>query len=184
MAYKNLEKKKRKEVDDRVSFYSNITFGWLSKTLRLGYRHPLEQPDLPYTVGQEPTSETAKAFEKTWSCELKNSFSENRPPKLWSTVIKSIGCWNLSLAFFTAALAGVCRVIQQVVLIYILTLMEAGTRDGHLWLVTSGFIICLCVEMVAKNQYFYISQQVLRTKITSGLIALVYQKVSLICCCK
>ena len=185
-AYTELEKEPNKEKDgtttdhDKVSFYSSITYSWLSKTLRLGYKRPLELPDLPYTMGQEPTREIAETFEMSWSCELENSLSENRPPSLWSVLIKSIGCWNLALVFFTATLAAMCRVIQQILLIYILSLMAAGSRDSHLWLGTAGFIICICVEMVAKNQYFYISQQVLRTRITSGLIALAYKNVSLL----
>ena len=176
----NEEKEEAATVHDKVPFYSKITFSWLSKTLRLGYKRPLELADLPWTVGQEPTREIAETFEMTWSRELKNSQSENRPPNLWSTVIKSIGCWNLVLVFFTATLASVCRVIQQVFLVYILGLMAAGSRDLQLWLATSGFIVSICVEMVAKTQYFYVNQQVLRTPITSGLIALVYKNVSLL----
>ncbi|XP_078344990.1 ATP-binding cassette sub-family C member 4-like [Oculina patagonica] len=182
IAYTQLEKEQKEgkeetaSVNDRVSLCSNITYSWLSKTLSLGYKRPLELPDLPYTMGQELTKQTAKTFEKAWSREVKNSLCEDRSPRLWSTVIKSIGCWNLALVFFTATLASVCRVIQQVLLISILTLMAAGTQDTHPWLATSGFIISLCVELVVKNQYFYIAQQVIRTRITSGLIALVYKK--------
>ena len=175
----NEEQEEAAAVSDKESFFSTITFSWLSETLRLGYKRPLELPDLPNTVGQEPTRETAETFEMNWFRELKNTQSENRPPKLRNAVIKSIGCWNLALVFSTAALAGVCRVIQQVLLIHILGLMAAGTRDGHLWLFTSGFIVSICVEIVAKNQYFYLSQQVLRVRITCGLITLVYRNVSL-----
>ena len=134
--------------------------------------------DLPYYAGQKPSREIADTFEKTWSCERKISLSENRPPKLWTTVMKSIGYWNLTLVFFTAALAAACRVIQQLLLIYILTLMAAGTRDVNLWLFTGGFIMSLFVEMVVKNQYFFFAQLHLRATTTSGLITLVYQKVS------
>jgi len=147
--------------------------------LHVGFKRPLEQSDLPYSMGQEPTRQTAKTFEMTWSRELKNGLRNNRPPNLWSTVIRGIGCWNLALVFFTATLAGACRVTQQLFLLSILTLMATGTSHSHLWLATSGLIISLCVEMVVKNQYFYITKQVLRTKVTSGLIALVYKKVSL-----
>ncbi|KAL9980573.1 hypothetical protein ACROYT_G009176 [Oculina patagonica] len=171
----NKEKEEATSVNDRESFYSTIAYSWLSETLSLGYKRPLELPDLPYTVGQDPTREIAQTFETIWSCELKNSLSENRPPKLWNAVVKSIGCWNLALVFCTATLAGVCRVIQQVLLIHILELMATGTRDGHLWLATCGFIVSIFVEIVAKNQYFYLTQQVLRTRITCGLIALVYK---------
>ncbi|KAL9980575.1 hypothetical protein ACROYT_G009180 [Oculina patagonica] len=171
----NEDQEEAATVYNRVPFYSSITYSWLSKTLRLGYKRPLELPDLPYTVGQEPTREIAETFEMTWSRELKNSLSENRPPKLCSTVIKSIGCWNLVLVFFTATLASVCRVIQQILLIHILGLMAAGSRDDQLWLATGGFIVSICVEIAAKNLFFYFAQQVLRTKIASGLIALVYK---------
>lgn len=174
----NDEKEEAKNFNNRISFYSTLLFSWLSKTLSLGYKRPLEMNDLPYYAGQEPSREIADTFEKTWSCEIKNSLSENRPPKLWTTVMRSIGYWNLTLVFFTAALAAACRVIQQLLLIYILTLMAAGTRGVNLWLFTGGFIMSLFVEMVVKNQYFYFAQLHLRATTTSGLITLVYQKVS------
>ena len=180
MEYTQLGKETKDVTDnDGLHFYWNITFSWLSQTLRVGFKRPLEQSDLPYSMGQEPTRQTAETFQMTWTRELEKSLRENRAPNLWSTVIRSIGCWNLALVFFTATLAGACRVIQQLFLLNILTLMASGTFDSSLWLPTSGLIISLSVEMVVKNQYFYIVAQVLRTKVTSGLIALVYKKVSL-----
>jgi len=174
------EKKEKDATDnDRLPFYWNTTFSWLSNTLRVGFRRPLEQSDLPYSMGQEPTKQTAETFEMTWSRELEKSLRKNCPPNLWSTVIRSIGCWNLALVFFTATLAGACRIIQQLFLLNILMLMANGTSQSDLWLATSGLIISLCAEMVVKNQYFYIVAQILRTKVTSGLISLVYTKVSL-----
>lgn len=112
--------------------------------------------------------------------QMENSASNNRSPSLWSTVIKSIGFWNLVLVFFPAVLAGVCRMIQQVLLLYILTLMTAGIHNWNLWVCTGAFLIFLSMEIVAKNQYFYNTQYALRTRITSGMISLVYRKVSVI----
>ena len=181
--YTQLEKESKNEEKDAVNapFYSTLTYSWLSKTLSVGYKRPLELEDLPRCMGEESSQEIAEEFENTWSSELKNSQSKNRPPNLWTTVIRSIGYWNLTLSFSTAVVSSVCRVLQLVLLMAMLTLMTEGIRDFHLWLATSGYIIALVVEIVAKNQYFYISQQRIRTRITSGLIALVYQKVSPIC---
>ena len=178
--YAQLQKESKNDEKDAVNvpLYSTLTYSWLSKTLSVGYKRPLELEDLPHCVGQESSQEIAKEFENTWSSELKNSQSNNRPPNLWTTVIRSIGHWNLTLVFSTAVLSAACRVIQLVSLMSILTLMTAGIRDFHLWLATGGYLIAQCVEIVAKNQYFYISDQRIRTRITSGLIALVYRKVS------
>lgn len=187
VGYTKLEKEpdERKEKDaadnDRLPFYWNITFNWLSKTMGVGFKRPLQQSDLPYSMGQEPTRQTADTFETTWSRELEKSFLGNRSPCLRSTIIRSIGRWNFALVLLTAALAGACRVLQQWFLLNLLMLMATGTFDSQAWLATSGLIISLCVEIIVKNQYFYINQQLVRTKVTSGLIALVYKKVSLYC---
>ena len=69
-----------------ATFFSRLTFGWMTPLMKYGYKEYLTQDDLWNLRKSDTTRSTFGVFEQSWQIEL-----EKKKPSLWIAMFRSFG---------------------------------------------------------------------------------------------
>ena len=160
---------------ESYSYWSLLTFSWLSKTISLSNKRQLEASDLPLGAGQEATKLYTERLERAWCDAVKTK----ETPQLWKCIPKIIP-WKTILIIGILVLVDTTSRVLQVV--FLSQLLEKLMFNGHrtptkeIYLYAAGVCLSGLTLVASRSQNAYLLN-VLGIHVRSALTGLVHKKV-------
>ena len=164
---------------DKISFFSLLFFQWINSVFKIGSQRALEESDFLPLPEENSSCFVVNQLQANWNKERTQSKKEGRRPRLWKSLVKMISVRTIFLLISTSALCSVSRVLQSLLLGYLVTsLMSAESHNCYVlygYAVTMGInALIMCLSM---HQFDYQSE-LLGVRFSSALKGLIYLKVS------
>lgn len=171
--YEKLDKK----ADERQTFFSRITLGLISDMIQKGNERPLEEADLS-SLDIEGTRYLTEKLEDEWRNEVKVKRERCSQPRLWSALRKAVNMKLIAKISLLVMLSSFCRLIQPVVLSFILEEMATGSsfNVSVLCLYSALISISSFVQSFVHHHGIY-ALYAMSVQVKASLIGLVYKKV-------
>ena len=160
-------------LSERKTFFGRITLGFLSGIIQTGNEKPLEEADLS-SLDLQDTQHLTEKLEEKWHKEIKVCSQ----PRLWNAIGKAVDKKVVTLVVLLTILSSFCRLIQPVVLSF---LLEEITKTSS----SNAIILCLdlaalCISSLVEScVYHHICYNLflMAVEVKASLIGLVYKKV-------
>ena len=164
---------------DKISFFSLLFFQWINSVFKIGSQRALEESDFLPLPEENSSCFVINQLQANWNKERTQSKKEGRRPRLWKSLVKMISVRTIFLLISTSALCFVSRVLQSLLLGYLVTsLMSAEPQNCYVLYgcaVTMGInALIMCLSM---HQFDYQSE-LLGVRFSSALKGLIYLNVS------
>ena len=161
-----------------ASFLSLLSFWWLEKLLRLGYKQPLTGDDLPPVLEEDLSEKLVATLDINWKQELQDCRIRGARPRLWKAVVRIIPVHYLVL-FVIQRLLSVAGLVFSPVLVWLfLHEINSGSSVDYsrlsLWIFLLGF--ASVVRGMAEHHGNHIGE-VWSTRIKVATTGLIYEKV-------
>ncbi len=171
--YEKLDEK----ADESKTFFSRITLGFVSDIIQTGNERPLEESDLS-SVDIEGTQYLTEKLEDEWRNEVKVKRERGSQPRLRHALRKAVNKELIAKISLLVIMSSFCRLIQPVVLSFILDEMATGSSFNVSVLCLYSALIsvsCFVQSFVHHNGCYAL--YTLSVQIKASLIGLVYKKV-------
>ena len=179
MARNGYNKISPSEDKESVSFVSLLFFQWMNSIFKTGSERPLDENDFLPLSKENSASFLTDQLQANWNKEKTKCNKNQKRPKLWKCVMKSISGKDAIIIVFTRALRSVSSVLQPLLLGYLISILMSSEphKDYPLYgctlaLCTNSVIGALCI-----HHYDY-RCELLGIRISSALKGLIYSKVS------
>ena len=166
------------EQQAEKTFLSGLVFGFLTEIIQTGNERPLEENDLS-SLECEGTRYLTEKLEGEWQNEMKIQRERGSRPRLWRSLLRATDRKLMAVSVLLAVTASFCRLIQPVVLSFLLEEMTAKSSDsdlGTLCLYSALLSISSFVQVFAVHHCDY-ALYVISVQVKASLIGLVYKKV-------
>ena len=169
------------ELDDKPdksqTLFGRLTFGFLSGIIQTGNKRPLEEADL-FPLEFESTRFLTTKLEGEWQNEVKVKGKSCSPPRLWKAVLKTVDINLITMVVILTILSCFCRLVQPVVLSFLLEEMTTSTSSdsSSLFLHSALLFSSSLVQTFAVHHIDY-AMYLLAVQIKASLIGIVYKKV-------
>lgn len=169
--------KLNEKPDERKSIFSRVTLNFLSGIIQTGNERPLEEADLSSLELEKTRFLTAK-LEQEWENEIKLKEKRCSRPRLWKALLKAVDKKLITMIVVLAILSSFCRLIQPVVLSFLLEEMTTSSSFDPSILCLYSALLCISsfVQTFAVTHTGY-TAFVLAVHVKASLIGLVYKKV-------
>ena len=160
------------------TFLSGLVFGFLTEIIQTGNERPLEENDLT-SLECEGTRYLTEKLEGEWQNEMKIQRERGSRPRLWRALLRATDRKLMVVSVLLAVTASFCRLIQPVVLSFLLEEMTAKSSDsdlGILCLYSALLCISSFVQVFAVHHSDY-AHFVISVQVKASLIGLLYKKV-------
>ena len=160
------------------TLFSRLSFGFLSDIIQLGNKRPLEEADFA-SLELESTRSLTDKLEDEWQNEIKVKGDRCHRPRLWKALLKAIDKKLLTMIVVLVILSSFCRLIQPVVLSFLLDEMTTSLSFNVSILCLYSVLLCISsfVQTFALHHAGY-AMFVMAVQVKASLIGLVYKKVS------
>ena len=168
-----------------AGLFSLWTFWWMNGVFRTGAKRPLEESDFLPLREEDETQRLTENIQKLWSCEKKKCAESGKKPRLWKSVLKAVSLRQWGLLLFTNLVDSTCRVLQPLLLGFLVSEMMTIRGDDRslLYVGAAAMLLNAVVKSQAMHQFSYHSY-LLGMQLRAALKGVVYQKVSpLFCTC-
>ena len=164
--------------EDKVSFFSLLFFKWIDSVFKIGSQRALEEEDFLPLSKENSSCFVINQLQANWNEEKTQCKKDGRRPRLWKSVVKMISLKSVILLVSTSALWSGCRILQSLLLGYLVSsLMTAESQEHYLLYgcaLTMGInVLIMCLSM---HQFDYESE-LLGVRFSSALKGLIYLKV-------
>lgn len=158
-----------------ATFFSVLTFSWMTPMMKYGYKEFLTQDDLWNLRKRDTTQATADAFERAWDEQL-----EKKNPSLWIAMAQAFGGPYLRAAFIKTA-SDCLNFIQPQLLRFLIAWVYSYGPGQTPQPPIKGAAIALSMFAVSILQTSCLHQYFQRgfetgMRIKSALIATIYRK--------
>ncbi|XP_077981900.1 ATP-binding cassette sub-family C member 8-like [Glandiceps talaboti] len=110
---RDLKKKNMHFYDKYCNLLSRLSFWWMTRLFRLGYKRPLEMPDVGCLTEEQETKFQYEVFEEVYKKEQERASSKNEKPSLWRIYVKAYGK-EMALTIFIKAIGDTLAYIPPV----------------------------------------------------------------------
>ena len=173
MEYEKLEA----EPEERTSICGRLTFGFLSSIIETGNKRPLEENDIP-SLDVESTKYLTEKLELEWKNEVGIGRVRSSKPRLRNAVLRAVDKYLLSLIVLLAILETLCKMIQPVLLSFLLAEMSYNSPvDVGILLVYSTPLCVSCFIQTLVSQQCGYAMFLMAVHVKASLIGIVYKKV-------
>ena len=163
-----------------ASFLSLLSFWWLEKLLRLGYKQPLTEDDLPPVLDEDLSEKLVATLGIHWKQELQDCRIRGARPRLWKAVVRIIPVQYIVLFAFQRFLSVAGIVFSPVLVWLFLHEINSGSSVDYsrlsLWIFLLG--LASVVKGMADHHGFH-NGEVWSTRIKVATTGLIYEKVIL-----
>lgn len=171
--YKRLEE----GLGESKTFFGRITLGFLSGIIETGNEKPLEEADLS-SLDLQGTQHLTEKLEDKWQEEMKLRRESCSQPRLWNALRKAVDKKVVTLVVLLQILNSFCRLIQPVVLSFLLE--EITNSSSSDTIILGIYLAVLCISSLVEScvhhhvcYYLYL----MAVEVKASLIGLVYKKV-------
>ena len=179
MARKGYNKISPSEDKESVSFLSLLFFQWMNSIFKRGSERPLDENDLLPLSKENSASFLTDQLEAIWNKEKTKCNRNQKRPKLWKCVMKSISGKDAIIIVFMNTLRSISLVLQPLLLGYLISMLMPSEpqEDNPLY----GCTFALCINSVIGAlclHHFCYRCELLGIRISCALKGLIYSKVS------
>lgn len=181
MKRKGYSKITDKDSDDNLNSLSSLFFQWMNEVVKIGSERTLEQDDFLPLSKENQTRPATEKLQTKWSGEKEICKRDNKRPKLWRSVIKSVSIKEVFIIVSTGLLDSVGRLLQPLFLGFVVSALFSAKepqKNALLYVCALAMAANYFIKNICMHQYFYRSA-VLGVKLCSALKGLVYIKVGL-----
>ena len=160
-----------------ANFLSLLSFWWMNSVFKIGNRRPLKQSDFLPLHEKDRTRDLTERLQEEWNNHVQEcNMAEGKQPKLWKCVLRTISCKEILFLISFWLLESVCRVLQPLVLGFLLRLLSCRQRDRPL---ANAFCLLLSLSglSTALTHYSAYRFELLGMRLSSAIKGIVYLKV-------
>ena len=163
--------------NESQTFFGRLTFGFLSGIIQTGNKRPLEEADL-FSLEFESTRFLTTKLEDEWRNEVKAKCESCSRPRLWKALLKAADINLISMVVILTILSCFCRLVQPVVLSFLLEEMTTSESSGSssLFLYSALLFSSSLVQTFAIHHLDYFLY-LLAAQAKASLVGIVYKKV-------
>ena len=161
-----------------ANFFSQLTFWWMTKTLKTGSKRPLERADFLPLHEADKTEELTERLRNLWNNSLKKCDEKGGRPKLWKCVIDFISLKEICIVWGIWMLETVCRILQPWILGILVSLLMQPEYDRRLAYACAAYLgmvslVCACAHVSSFKTLL------MGMRLSSALRGIVHLKVSM-----
>ena len=170
-----------KDSEENFNTLSSLFFQWMNEVIKIGSERTVEQDDFVPLSKENQTRPATEKLQTKWNDEKASCKRDNKRPKLWRSVIKTVSVKEAFIIVLTGFLDSVCRILQPLFLGFLVSALisaEEPQENVLLYVCALAMAANYFIKNICMHQYFYRSA-VLGVKLCSALKGLVYIKVTL-----
>ena len=170
-----------KDSKENLNILSILFFQWMNEVVKIGSERTLEQNDFLPLSKENKTRPATEKLQTKWNDEKASCKRNNKNPKLWRSVIKTVSAKEVFIIVLTGLLDSVGRILQPLFLGFVVSALisaEEPQKDVLLYVCALAMAANYFIKNICMHQYFYRSAT-LGVKLCGALKGLVYIKVSL-----
>ena len=164
---------------ENVSFLSTLLFRWMNDVLKSGNERAIDETDF-LSLNEECTAcFLTEQLQSKWTDETANSRRHDKQPKLWKSVLKMLTTREAMILFVTATVLLFCRVLQPLLLGYLVKSLMTAELQHHFRLYGCALALGIneLIGSLCWHQFDY-RCEVFGIRISSAVKGLVYVKVT------
>lgn len=164
-------------LSESKTFFGRITLGFLSGIIQMGNEKPLEEADLS-SLDLQDTQHLTEKLEEKWQEEIRLKRESCSQPRLWNALRKAVDRKVVTLVVLLIILSSFCRLIQPVVLSFLLE--EISNSSSSDTIILCLYLAVLCISSLVEScVYHHICYNLflMAVEVKASLIGLVYKKV-------
>ena len=164
---------------ENVSFLSTLLFRWMNDVLKSGNERAIDETDF-LSLNEECTAcFLTEQLQSKWTDETANSRRHDKQPKLWKSVLKMLTTREAMILFVTATVLLFCRVLQPLLLGYLVKSLMMAELQHHFLLYGCALALGIneLIGSLCWHQFDY-RCEVFGIRISSAVKGLVYVKVT------
>jgi len=168
------------DSEENLNILSSLFFQWMNEVVKIGSERVLEHDDFAPLSKENQTRPMTEKLQTKWNDEKASCTRDNKKPKLWRSVIKTVSVKRAFIIGLTGFLDSVCRILQPLFLgfvVHTLTSAEEPQKNVLLYICALAMTAIYFIRNISTNQYFYRSHM-LGFTLCSALKGLVYIKVT------
>jgi len=168
------------DSEDNLNILTSLFFLWINEVVKIGSARALGHDDFVPLSKENQTGPVTEKLQTKWNDEKESFKRDNKKPKLWRSVIKTVSVKEAVIIGLTGFLDSVCRILQPLFLgfvVYTLTSAEEPQKNVLLYICALAMAATYFIKSICMHQYLYRSS-VLGVKLCSALKGLVYIKVT------
>lgn len=164
-------------LSESKTFFGRITLGFLSGIIQMGNEKPLEEADLS-SLDLQDTQHLTEKLEEKWQEEIRLKRESCSQPRLWNALRKAVDRKVVTLVVLLIILSSFCRLIQPVVLSFLLEEISNSSSSDRIILCLYLAVLCIS-SLVESCVYHHICYNLflMAVEVKASLIGLVYKKV-------
>lgn len=180
MQRKGYEKVSAEEGEENhVGILSFLFFQWMNHVIKTGSKRALEQSDFLPLAQENSTSSVSEKLQTKWKEEKAKGEQNGKSPKFWKSVSKTISVKDVLVIMFTGILDSCCRIVQPLLLGYLVSSLMPSTESRNDLLLYSC-AVAMGVNAFIKSlsvQHLSFRCEVLGVRLTSAIKGIIYRKV-------
>ncbi|XP_037468214.1 ABC transporter C family member 10-like isoform X2 [Triticum dicoccoides] len=157
----------------KAGFFSKISFWWLNPLLKVGYKKPLEDKDIPLLGATDRAHNQYMMFMEKLNGK-KQSPSHDPPSFLW-TIVSSHKCAILVSGFFALLKVLTLSTGPIILKAFINVSLGKGTFKHEGYVLSALLFVCKCCESLSQRQWYFRTRR-LGLQVRSLLSAAIYKK--------
>ena len=164
---------------ENVSFFSTLLFQWMNDVLKSGNERTIDENDF-LSLNEECTAcFLTEQLQSKWTDETANSKRHDKQPKLWKSVLKMLTTREAMILFVTATMLLFCRVLQPLLLGYLVKSLMTAELQHHFRLYGCALTLGIneLIGSLCSHQFDY-RCEIFGIRISSAIKGLVYVKVT------
>ena len=169
-----------RDSEDNLNILTSLFFQWMNEVVKIGSERSLQHDDFVPLSKENQTRPATEKLQTKWNDEKASCKRDNKSPKLWRSVIKTVSVKEAFIIGLTGFLDSVCRIVQPLFLGFIVSTLisaEEPQKNIPLYICALAMAATYFIKNICMHQYFYRSS-VLGVKLCSALKGLVYIKVT------
>ena len=179
MARTGYKKISTNEEEETLSFVSLLFFQWMNSIFKIGSERPLDENDFSPLSKENSSSFLIDQLQENWNKEKTKCKRNQKRPKLWKSVIKSISVKDDMIIGFTNALYSISSLLQPLLLGYFISMLMSAEPETHNLLYGCSLALCInsVIGFLSLHHQGY-RCELLGTRMSCALKGLIYRKVS------
>jgi len=168
------------DSEDNLNILTSLFFQWINEVVKIGSDRILEHDDFVPLSKENQTRPVTEKLQTKWNDEKASCKRENKKPKLWRSVIKTVSVKEAFIIGLAGFLDSVCRIVQPLFLGFIVSTLisaEDPQKNVLLHICPLAMAATYFIKNISTNQYFY-RNEMLGFKLCSALKGLVYIQVT------
>ena len=178
MDYKKLPDETKSDPKKEAGFFSLLTFWWMNGVFKTGAQRPLQESDFLPLQEEDETQRLTEKIQKLWNREKKKREQSGKHPRFWKCVLMAVSLRQLALIIFTALMDSACRVLQPLLLGFLVSEMMTPRNDRtFMYICAAGMFVVAVIKCLSTHHYAY-NTFAIGMRLMAALKGVVYHQVS------